>query len=58
MTEATDPGGIGSTASDPPPVLAARAFAAVLHQEGGFVDHLVEPGGCSYRGITRATLAA
>jgi lysozyme family protein len=30
----------------------------VLHQESGFVDHLADPGGCTNRGITCATLAA
>jgi lysozyme family protein len=36
----------------------AACVAEVLHQEGGFVDHPADPGGCTNRGITRTTLAA
>lgn len=42
--------------------MAADRFAAcvaeVLRHEGGYVDHPRDPGGCTNRGITRATLAA
>ena len=33
------------------------ALAHVLAQEGGFVDHPLDPGGATKMGITRATLA-
>ena len=36
----------------------AACVAEVLRQEGGYVDHPADPGGCTNRGITRATLAA
>lgn len=34
----------------------ARCVAEVLRHEGGYVDHPRDPGGCTNRGITRATL--
>jgi lysozyme family protein len=36
----------------------APALEAVLRQEGGYVDHPLDPGGATNRGITQATLAA
>ena len=34
----------------------AGCVAATLRWEGGYVDHPQDPGGCTNRGITRATL--
>jgi len=34
----------------------AACVAEVLRHEGGYVDHLRDPGGCTNRGITRRTL--
>jgi lysozyme family protein len=34
----------------------AACVAEVLRQEGGYIDHPADPGGCTNRGITRATL--
>lgn len=33
------------------------ALACVLRHEGGYVDHPLDPGGATNRGVTRATLA-
>jgi lysozyme family protein len=42
--------------------MAATSFAPalrlILKHEGGYVDHPLDPGGATNRGITRATLAA
>jgi lysozyme family protein len=42
--------------------MASASFAASLREvfrhEGGYVDHPLDPGGATNRGITRATLAA
>lgn len=34
-----------------------QALACVLASEGGYVDHPLDPGGATNRGITQATLA-
>lgn len=36
----------------------ATALKLILKHEGGYVDHPLDPGGATSRGITRATLAA
>ena len=36
----------------------ARALPLVFQYEGGYVDHLRDPGGATNLGITRKTLAA
>lgn len=35
-----------------------QALRLILRHEGGYVDHPLDPGGATNRGITRATLAA
>lgn len=36
----------------------APSLALILAHEGGYVDHPLDPGGATNRGVTRATLAA
>ena len=40
----------------PRPDRFAACVAEVLRHEGGYVDHLRDPGGCTHRGITQRTL--